>query len=106
MPEGTRLADPPADREVRRLRSAIGAYKRHGNDQAEAETRRALEWRQLENHVRRFVGEFKPLTDAELELAAWAADHAARAPRISAVDAAPLVAIFRGAEAVNPRASG
>ena len=36
-----------------------------------------------------------PLTDAQRKLRAWAAAHAADAPRISPADAAPLIAIFR-----------
>jgi hypothetical protein len=45
-----------------------------------------------------------PLTDAQRKLRAWAAVHAAEAPRISPADAAPLIAIFRAVPYAAPGA--
>ena len=66
MPEGTKLAEPPADPVVRTLRAKAAAHTRHGN-QAEADAaRRALDLHQLAAHIKRVVDAAPPLTDAQL----------------------------------------
>jgi hypothetical protein len=98
-PELSPFASP--DPVLRHLRAKAAAHVRHGNHKEAEAARRELEWHQLETHARRVVDEFEPLTDAQRDLAAWAAEHAAKAPRISPADASPLVALFRGTGAVS-----
>jgi hypothetical protein len=90
---------------TRHLHAKLAAHGRHGNHEEAEAVRRELEWHQLETHALRVANEFEPMTDAQRDLAAWAAAHAAKAPRISPADAAPLVAAFRGTapEVVNAR---
>lgn len=57
-----RLADPPADPVVRKLRSEIGAHERHGNDQAAAAARRKLAIHQLGKQIREVVASAPPLS--------------------------------------------
>jgi dsDNA-binding SOS-regulon protein len=96
MSDRTKLAAPPADPEVRRLRSAIGAHASHGNAEAAAETRRELEIHRLAEHIKRLVDGAPPLSDAQRErlalLLAPAADavkatRAARGARPTAAEA-------------------
>jgi hypothetical protein len=91
------LRHTPPDPEVRRLRAVTAAHERHGNREQADAARGALEWHKLETHVMRVAAEHKPSTQAQCDLAAWAAEHAAHAPRIAVADAAPLIALFRGA---------
>ncbi len=61
------LDEPATDPVAQTLKRRIGGYTKNGNHQAAAETRRELNFHQLEAHIRRVVDAAPPLSSEQRE---------------------------------------